>query len=293
MSPSGLIFTISFFFAQILPASGQEAAWASPRASTSIDARFDSDISQPLRLRSDSSNTMYFRRPLSPPVFEILPVPVVQTDEVPALPVPSPTLTPWPSPSASPPPSAPTPTPVPTPTPTPIPAPSISPPEIKRTPLFPVPPPNPARAIPPPPVPEIVSFLPGGSGLAHSKMAMLEVEIWCEGSLSPQRPARRGRRFDLAYLIGTEPAFVRLQFHPLAAGKVVTVKQGPGVTIDPPGTELRVGPTGECVVSVALDGSFLQSDINIYCVGIRTRLPLSRASREIVEAQEAAAGGGR
>lgn len=120
---------------------------------------------------------------------------------------------------------------------------------------------------------------------------MLEVEVWQKDSTTPQRPVRRGRQFELAYLVGTEPALVRLQFHPLAAGKAVIVKPGPGVKVDPSGTEFRVGPTGECVVSVTLDGSFRRSDINIYCVGIRTKLPLSRAP--LAATQEAISRGGR
>jgi hypothetical protein len=91
----------------------------------------------------------------------------------------------------------------------------------------------------------------------------------------------------MIYLNGTEQALMRLQFLPLAAGKAVIVQPGPGVTIDPPETKFQIGSTGECVVSVALDESFLQSEINVYCVGIRTRLPLSRSSREIVAAKEA------
>jgi len=95
----------------------------------------------------------------------------------------------------------------------------------------------------------------------------------------------------MAYLLGTEPALVRLQFLPVAAGKAVILLPGPGVIVDPLGTKFQIGPTGEVVVSVALDSRFHRSDINVDCVGIRTKLPLSRASREFVEAREAETGG--
>jgi hypothetical protein len=55
-------------------------------------------------------------------------------------------------------------------------------------------------------------------------MSMLEVEVWQNDSMTPQRLARRGRQFALAYLVGSEPALVRLPFHPLGAGKAVIVK---------------------------------------------------------------------
>lgn len=123
-------------------------------------------------------------------------------------------------------------------------------------------------------------------------MAVPRVELWRMESQIPQKPGKhRGRRFELGYLVGTEPAMMRLQFPPVTAGTTVIVKPGPGVTVDPPEIEQRIGPTGECAVSVSLAGSFRQSDITVYYVGVKTTLPLARASREIVAAQET--GGGR
>lgn len=124
-------------------------------------------------------------------------------------------------------------------------------------------------------------------------MAVPEVEVWRTQSITPQMPARRHRRFELAYLVGKEPALVRLRFHPLAAGQGVVVQPGPGVTVDPPDTEFWVETNGECVVAVALDGSFIRSDFNVYCAGVKTKVPLERASVEIVEAREAAGRSGQ
>ena len=124
-------------------------------------------------------------------------------------------------------------------------------------------------------------------------MALPEVEVWRTQSITPQMPVRRHRRFDLAYVVGKEPALVRLRFHPLAAGQGVVVQPGPGVTVDPPDTEFRVAPNGECVVSVALDGSFFRSDFNVYCAGVKSKVPLERTSVGTVEAREAAGRSGR
>ena len=86
---------------------------------------------------------------------------------------------------------------------------------------------------------------------------------------------------------------MRLQFQPVAAGKSVIVKPGPGVTVDPPLTELSIGATGECVVSVSLAGSFSQSDLTVYYAGARVTLPLARITPEVVAARETATKGGR
>ncbi|MEY2498644.1 MAG: hypothetical protein QOD12_2200 [Verrucomicrobiota bacterium] len=118
-------------------------------------------------------------------------------------------------------------------------------------------------------------------------MAVPRVEVWRTESQIPQKPGRhRGRRFELGYVVDSEPSLIRLQFPPVTGGNTVIVKPGPGVTVDPPGIEQRIGPSGECVVSVSLAGSFLQSDLTVSYVGVKTTLPLARASREIVAAQE-------
>lgn len=65
------------------------------------------------------------------------------------------------------------------------------------------------------------------------------------------------------------------------------LKPGPGVTIDPPGPEFSVGNNGQLVVSVRLDGSFGRTDLTVYCIGVKTKLALARAPREVVEAEEA------
>jgi len=193
----------------------------------------------------------------------------------------------------------------------PSPDPNLSPPipPLDWEPLPPSPPveepsapPLPAALFVPPPQTETVqqsqpagddSFTPGVPNLQDLEMALPEVEVWRAQSVSPQMPARRHRRFDMAYVVGKEPSVVRLRFHPLAAGQAVVVQPGPGVTIDPPDAEFRVDKNGECVVWVALDWDFILSDLNVYCAGVKTKVPLERATVELVEAREAAGRSGQ
>jgi hypothetical protein len=91
-----------------------------------------------------------------------------------------------------------------------------------------------------------------------------------------------------AYVTGNEPVTVRLQFDPLARGKVVLVREGSGAIVDPPTGILHVGPTGECVVTVRLVENLAHGHISFYCEGLTTTLPLSRASLASVTAKETA-----
>jgi hypothetical protein len=171
-----------------------------------------------------------------------------------------------------------------------------SPPRPPPLPSPPPPPPIPPAPNPPPPVlPPVVPEIARASGASDPpQWQTWQVEVWTNDSTTPQRPARRGHRFELAYVNVTEPALVRLQFQPAAAGRIVIVRPGPGITIDPPETELTIGATGEYVVSVSLAGSFKQSDITIYCVGARITLPLARTSpAPPVGATQTAKRGGR
>lgn len=69
------------------------------------------------------------------------------------------------------------------------------------------------------------------------------------------------------------------------------VKAGLGVTVEPSQSQFQIGPGGQCVVSLALNRDFVQSNIEVYYLGTRTRLSLSRASAETVAAEEARTGG--
>jgi hypothetical protein len=83
-----------------------------------------------------------------------------------------------------------------------------------------------------------------------------------------------------------------VQFNPLAAGKRVYVRPGKGVTVGTSETVLTVSASGECLLSAQLDESFPRSHIIFYCDGVKTVLPLVRASLPKVEEKEAETGGG-
>jgi hypothetical protein len=176
-----------------------------------------------------------------------------------------------------------TPIPIATVPPSPTPLPSLVPlPE----PVHPTPPPaGGAPSIPPPPQPEAELSVPPVPEVATPSAVSgppqwqrCQVEVWTTDSETPQSPTRQGHRFASAYVTATEPALVRLQFEPAAAGQSVIVKPGPGVTVDPAQRELPIEANGDCLLSVSLTGSFRESDIQIYYVGNRMTLPLARAS---------------
>lgn len=187
---------------------------------------------------------------------------------------------------------------MPTPSPGSIPGELIPPPFAdstvpgNRTKPIPVPPPHPELALPPPAI-ENALFTPGVPNLRDLAMAVPSLEVWRPQSHSPQIPARQHRRFEQSYVVGKEWAMIRLRFHPLAAGQGVWVRPGPGVAVIPADTELRVERNGECVLWVALDRDFSSSDIMVSCHGVRTKVPLSRAPVEVIEAREAAGRSGR
>jgi hypothetical protein len=154
-----------------------------------------------------------------------------------------------------------------------------------------VPAPQPEIELPEPPAPPTLSFVPGATGEPMEK-GTGKIEVWREESISPQMPAKLGVQFQQTYITGTEPVVVRLQFDPLAAGKTVIVRPDPGAAVIPAETKFQVGPTGECIISVALAANCRMSRVNVYCDGIRTALPLERAPVAVVQAQEALTEGG-
>lgn len=155
-----------------------------------------------------------------------------------------------------------------------------------------VPPPQPEASIAPPPPPVLETPLPGGPDPAEMELAKPEVEIWREQSEWPQIPPRRFNQLDLAYITGTEPVALRVQFNPLAAGKRVFIKPGRGITVNPPVAILTVSSSGECIISAELAEGLARSHIVFYCEGVKTVLPVVRASLAKVEEKEAETGGG-
>jgi hypothetical protein len=156
----------------------------------------------------------------------------------------------------------------------------------------PVPPPQAEALIAPPPPPEVETPFPGGPDPAQLELVRPEVEIWRGASEWPQIPPRRFNQLALAYIAGTEPVWLRVQFNSLAAGKSVSARPGRGLTLQPSNGILTVSSSGECLVLAQLHESVFQSHIIFYCEGVKTVLPISRAPLAIVIQAEEETGGG-
>lgn len=129
----------------------------------------------------------------------------------------------------------------------------------------------------PPPPPVIEPIVPGLPDPAKVELVQPDLEIWRQQSESPQVPTRLSNRLDQAFVTGSDPVTLRVQFSPAAAGKQVYVRPGNGINI---GTNrvLTVSTTGECLVAVQLDADVSRSHIIFYCEGVKTVLPVMRAS---------------
>jgi hypothetical protein len=149
-----------------------------------------------------------------------------------------------------------------------------------------VPPPQPEASIAPapPPVPETpISDAPT---LGQLELATPDVQIWREDSISPQIPPRQMSQLSQAYVTGAEPVWLRVQFDPLMAGKNVYIMPGRGITLTPPDSVQFVSSAGECVVTAQLHENVLRSHVIFYCEGVKTILPVVRATLAKVEEKE-------
>lgn len=155
-----------------------------------------------------------------------------------------------------------------------------------------IPPPQPEASIAPPPPPVIDAPALNPPSPAELELAKPDVEVWRSGSERPQIPPRQYNRLEPAYITGTEPVWLRVQFDPLAAGKHVFVKPSRGITLDLPVAIMTISNRGECLFLAQLDEHVFQSHIIFYCEGVKTVLPVLRASLAKVEEKEAESGGG-
>ena len=154
-----------------------------------------------------------------------------------------------------------------------------------------VPPPEPEAFVVPPPPPAMADSEPAAPDPAEMELAEPDIEIWRPEGESPQVPMRSSNRLDNAYVTGTEPVWLRVQFDPLAAGKIVFLKPGRGITLQPPEAVLTIPPSGECLVLATLAPGLARSHVIFYCEGVKTVLPVVRASLETVMAAEEGTGG--
>jgi len=157
---------------------------------------------------------------------------------------------------------------------------------VSPAPAFPVPPPNPVPSIPlptPPPQVQVVARDP----IQQQRLNPI-VEVWVPGTSSPQVPTRHGRYLNRAYLLGSRPVLVRLQFDLAVAGKFVSVSASPSVILDSPSASLVVRPTGDCALSVRLMDGMANGYLRFSVDGMQTTLPLSRATTSIAAQMQAA-----
>jgi len=180
------------------------------------------------------------------------------------------------------------------------------PPQLEWTPLGPklaeegvggtdaidVPPPLSEAPIAPPPPPVVETPVPGLPDPSQQELVQPDVEVWREQSELPQVPSRQLNRLAEAYVTGTEPVWLRVQFDPLAAGKSVYVRPGRGMTVSLSAAVLTVSPSGECLLLAQLAEGVNRSHIIFYCEGVRTALPVVRAPLATVVAAEEESGGG-
>jgi hypothetical protein len=114
------------------------------------------------------------------------------------------------------------------------------------------------------------------------------VEVWSAGAVSPQVPIRHCRYLERAYVAGTDPVLIQLQFDPLIAGQIITVTASSGVILDPPTVTLAVGSTGDCAVTLRLCEGYAHGYVSFNCDGLQTTLPLSLATLAVVASHESA-----
>lgn len=140
------------------------------------------------------------------------------------------------------------------------------------------PPPDPEPSVAPAPPPVIEPIVPGLPDPAQMELLKPDVEIWRQQSESPQVPTRQINRLDPAFVTGTEPVTLRVQFSAAVAGKKVYVRPGRGLSIGSNDGVLTVSSAGECLLGAQLDEGVDRSHVIFYCEGVKTVLPVYRAS---------------
>jgi hypothetical protein len=154
-----------------------------------------------------------------------------------------------------------------------------------------VPPEQPEQELPPPPAPVIAAFS-SEPDAAEIQRIIPQVEVWRAGASLAQKPARQSHCTKPVYVTGNQSVMVRLQFDPLSSGKLVMITEATNITLDSGEADVHINPTGECIVSLRLDEDVRRGHVTFWCDGLDTTVPFLRASQAMVEAQEAATGGG-
>ena len=168
---------------------------------------------------------------------------------------------------------------------------SSQPPEARLGPTPPVPPaPNPApslpRAVPHPPS----LFVSARPDQQRIERAIPQVDVSRLNSPGVQKVARERTRFGRVLLAGNEPVAVTLRFHPLLAGKPITVRPSPEVNLQPAAGILSIAANGTVALQVQMAPTALKGKIFLYADGVPLELPIARVPLSMVVSRETQAG---
>lgn len=150
-----------------------------------------------------------------------------------------------------------------------------------------VPPPVDSRPpLPRPPIQALARPL-ARPDVAEIQRLTPRVEIWRPAGQRPQVPSRHSAvNLDAAFVTGSEPVTLRLQFNPTAAGERVAVMAARGIILDPPEQVLTVSARGDCSIAAQLQPTAGSGHLIVRCRMIRTVVQIARAPLAIVQAEE-------
>ncbi|HWM24834.1 MAG TPA: hypothetical protein VNP98_08415 [Chthoniobacterales bacterium] len=140
----------------------------------------------------------------------------------------------------------------------------------------------PAPALPPPPAPVIALFVGTGPDPAQFELATPRFEVWRSGAEAPEIPTQVKDGLHHTLITSGEPIVVRLLFDPSLTGTALSVTPDKGVLIEP-AQGIHIGPSGECLFTVDLEGNQEEGQISFYSMQITTVLRLTTATPETIE----------
>jgi hypothetical protein len=107
-------------------------------------------------------------------------------------------------------------------------------------------------------------------------------EIWRSGADTPDVPTQIKDGWHSTLIASGESILVRLLFDPSLTGTPLSVTPDKGVIIEPT-QGIHIGPSGECVFTVEIEGGQEQGQVSFYSMQITTGLRLTTAAPEMIE----------
>jgi hypothetical protein len=101
--------------------------------------------------------------------------------------------------------------------------------------------------------------------------------------------ARRGPRFEQAFVAGDEPVTLVFSFPPMLSGKVIAFRPSPEVTIQAADGVAAIGANGKLAMQVQLAPAALKGKIGFTVDGVLQELALLRVPLPAVVHREASA----